>query len=375
VDILVLGGTAFVGRVLVQELLQAGHCVTCFNRGYTSQTLPIEPFQQKCKQFCDSETRQSKDLEHFSVSDKTENALSVTFIQGDRRKPPNALFQKHYDVVIDCSGYCHADVVPFCQNTQFAGRYIFLSSVAVYTPQALINESSALHNPDMRDLTELDRLGSCKVAAEQSLRATWGQKLTVLRCGMLDGAQDHAQQNTRALPFRDMLPQLCYWPLRVAHGGQIAVPQSSDQPFQLLDVRDLALFITGLLIQPSLPDCLNVIGEQLSLDAVFDALNPNETIPIPTVDLLEYGIQPFSGLPFWLPECSTRAPYYSLSNQRARDFGLKTHPIADTLKAVKAVAKDQNPYTYGGQITPEVEGDLILQASISASRVKQFFGV
>jgi hypothetical protein len=104
----------------------------------------------------------------------------------------------------------------------------------------------------------------------------------------------------------------------------------------------------------------------------------HETTTISSVKLLEMGIKPFSGLPFWIPECSTLSAYYSIPNTHALAAGLLTRPLSETLSAAADNAWPKDPYAWGGQINRFTEACLAAhardQASMSVSLANRLFG-
>ena len=109
-DLLVLGGTGFIGPHMVREALRRGHSVTLFNRGKTNNTL-----------FPDLET-----------------------IKGDRAGDLAGIQNREWDVVVDNSGY----MPQYVQNSARTlspniGHYLFISSVSAYASFAMpTNEDS-----------------------------------------------------------------------------------------------------------------------------------------------------------------------------------------------------------------------------------------
>lgn len=118
-SILFLGGTGFLGPVQVEYALARGHRVTLFNRGHCA----VELFGDRAE------------LLIGNRDSKIDQGL--TALQGGRR----------WDVVIDNSGYLprHVrDSVKLLKGR--AGRYVYVSTVAVYDPAsgASFDESSPL---------------------------------------------------------------------------------------------------------------------------------------------------------------------------------------------------------------------------------------
>jgi nucleoside-diphosphate-sugar epimerase len=105
---LIIGGTRFIGRHLVEEFLDAGYEITLFNRG--QHTNPFE-----------DDTRVS----HFS-GDRTSGA-SLT--DANDTVEPN--------VVVDCVAYFPGEVRMATNVFSDVDTYVFISSGAVYEPDAI----------------------------------------------------------------------------------------------------------------------------------------------------------------------------------------------------------------------------------------------
>ncbi|GAA1984126.1 NAD-dependent epimerase/dehydratase family protein [Catenulispora subtropica] len=204
--ILILGGTGFIGRAVVEDALAHGHDLTLFNRGRSDTTL----FPQ------------------------------VPRLVGDRDADDYAaLATGTWDAVVDCSGY-----VPRHVNGAMDAlgdrvhRYLFISTNAVYQRPGIGpggTEDTPLRAP-IRDTEELleETYGPLKVACEDDVRARFGARATIVRPGKVAGPHD---------------PQtgLTYWVRRAARGGRVALPGRPEQPVQLVDSRDLARLIVRLL--------------------------------------------------------------------------------------------------------------------------------
>src|SRR5713101_3424467 len=109
--ILVIGGTRFLGRHLVEAALERNHDVTLFNRGQMNADL----------------------------------FPSVTKLRGDRNNDLSALQDKTWDGVIDTCGYVPRVVSASSQTlARSTNLYVFISSISVYAEfnSSAINESS-----------------------------------------------------------------------------------------------------------------------------------------------------------------------------------------------------------------------------------------
>jgi 2'-hydroxyisoflavone reductase len=96
--LLVLDGTLFLGRHVVETALERGHEVTLFNRGRTNPSLFPE-------------------AEHLI---------------GDRDGALSTLAGRSWDAVVDPSGYVPRTVRSSAELLAETGHYTFVSSISVY---------------------------------------------------------------------------------------------------------------------------------------------------------------------------------------------------------------------------------------------------
>ena len=283
--LLVLGGTQFVGRAVVDAAVAAGHEVTLFNRGRTNPGL----------------------YPHLET------------VFGDRTEDLSALHGRRFDVVVDVAGY-HPDVVSRSAEAfaATAGRYVFVSTVDVYADQSVPPvEGAALRSPDEQ---ADDLYGPHKVACEQIVEAAYGDRSFIVRPGYIVGPHDPTDRFT-------------YWPQRVARGGRVLVPGRPDDPMQFVDARDLGAFIVAgaarlsgayNVVRPPQPmaEFLEVCREVAHSDASF--------LYVPGDRLLAAGVDPWEGIPMWIGE-----PGWEGANRvdaaKARAAGLVTRPVAETV--------------------------------------------
>jgi 2'-hydroxyisoflavone reductase len=202
-DILVLGGTGFIGPHLVRHAMSRGHKVTIFTRGRRDGDLPAE----------------------------------VTRLQGDRDGQLQSLEGKRWDVVIDDSGNKSEWVrLSTALLKDATGAYLFTSSTGVYYPylkRGLTESDSVLYEaPDPKDGSAT--FGVMKSVAEKITLDTFGNRGIVVRPTYIVGPGDTS----------DRFP---YWPQRLARGGEVLAPGKRDDPMQIIDVRDLAEFMIKLV--------------------------------------------------------------------------------------------------------------------------------
>ncbi|HXP53325.1 MAG TPA: NAD-dependent epimerase/dehydratase family protein [Streptosporangiaceae bacterium] len=216
--ILVLGGTSFVGRAIVDDALRCGHEVTLFSRGRTgSELFP-----------------------------------GVPRLTGDRDTGDYAALRDgRWDAVADVSGYVprHTGQAMDALGDR-VGRYLFISSHAVYQHAGVGPGSTedTPRRPAVRDTEELsgETYGPLKVACEDDVLARYGDRATIVRPGKVAGPHD-------------VQDGLTYWARRAARGGRVALPADPDQPIQVIDVRDLGRLVVQLLTDDR-PGAFHAVG-------------------------------------------------------------------------------------------------------------------
>jgi nucleoside-diphosphate-sugar epimerase len=322
VRILVLGGTAFAGRHLVELALARGHDVTLFHRGRTGAGL----------------------------------FPSVDRVAGSRSGPLDALAGRRFDAAIDTSGYLPADVARSAGLLAgTTGRYLFVSSRSVYAGHSEPGQSEDAPLAELPDGAPADTVtpesyGPLKAECERAVHAAFGERSLVLRPGLIVGPYDP----TGRFP---------YWPRRLADGGDVLAPAPPDQPVQLIDARDLALF--GLdLLERERAGTFDVVTPDgaLTLGRVLEACRAavgGDARPV-WVDpdfLLERGVEPWTEMPLWTP-WPDHAGFQRSDVSRALGAGLRTRPIADTaadtLRWIRA--EDPDP---GAALTRARERELL----------------
>lgn len=316
-NILLIGGTRFLGRHIVDALLLRRHAVTLFNRGIT-----------------DASPRPG-----------------VTQIHGDRNRDLGKLGDAEWDAVIDTSCY---DTATAQISTRFfddrTRRYLSVSTISVYNLAAagIITEDTPVL------LEPRGEYGPEKARCEAIVRSTFRHRATIVRPGLIVGPYDNTDRFT-------------YWPVRVAAGGQVAAPVSPEEPVQFIDARDVAGFTVRLLelndggtynvtaprghfnIGEVLDTCANVSGSE----AQFRWLD--ETY------LLERGVAPWMDLPLWVNAHSEVRSIVNADVRRAVARGLRIRPLAqtarDTLRWARDAGKRWGELRSG--LTPEREALLL----------------
>jgi 2'-hydroxyisoflavone reductase len=318
VKLLVLGGTAFLGRHVVDSALAQGHEVTIFTRGRTNPELYPE-------------------VEH---------------LVGDRDGALDALAGREWDGAVDTSGY-----VPriFRQSAELlrdaVGRYVFVSSISAYADVSNpIDESSPLaqlEDPASEDV-EGD-YGALKAACERVVDEVYGDRGASVRAGLIVGPYDPTDRFT-------------YWPRRLADGGDVLAPGDPDAPVQLIDARDLGAWLVllaehgpgGVFIGtgPAEPLTLGELLERAiaALDSEVRLVWTDEQ------RILDAGVQPWMELPLWVPG-DDYAGFMRADNSRALAAGLRFRPAEETVRDTLAWSREageQRP-----TLTREKERDIL----------------
>lgn len=299
-NVLVLGGTRFLGRHLVEALLARGHAVTLFHRG-----------------------RSGPDL--FPQAER---------LHGDRDGALQALRGRRWDAAVDTCGYVPRVVRQSVRLLARAVRhYVFVSSISVYPADLAPGADEQAPTLPLRDAASEDvarDYGALKAACEREVAAVFGPRALVVRPGLIVGPHDPTGRFT-------------YWPLRLARGGTVLAPGDPNLPVQLVDARDLAGWIVGC-VERGLGGVFNATGPERPLrfgaflEACAQAVGSDARFEWVAEDfLLARGVQPWTELPLWLPAPQTALARVAIG--RALAAGLALRPLEDTARDTLAWAR------------------------------------
>ena len=327
--LLLIGGSVFVGRHLLDAAIARGDQVSVFNRGQSPMEWPA-----------------SVDVRH-----------------GDRKEDFSALADGEWDAVIDCCGYLPLDVARMADGLHGrVGRYVFISSISVYADFAQPNdEDSALGRIDDTDTEVVDgrSYGPLKALCEEAATARFGRENTlVIRPGLIVGPHDPTERFT-------------YWPARIAraaHGEAVLAPGTPETPVQFIDVRDLA----GLVLHAIDTGChgpMNATSPPgaISIGALLQTCaDVAGTAPalrwVSAKDVERCGLAPWSDLPVWVPPVGDHAAMHRTSTARAQAAGLRTRELRDTVAATlawyRSLPSDRQAFTKAG-LSPAREAEAL----------------
>ena len=323
-DILILGGTGFIGPHLVRHAISRGHRVTTFTRGRRDGDLPP----------------------------------GVTRLVGDRNGQLTALQGKRWDAVIDDSATT-PDWVR--QSTALlkdsAGRYLFTSSTGAYypylTPKA--DESVAVHTVQVNASDADEAYGVQKAQCEEEVMRVFGNRGLVVRPTYIVGPGDTS----------DRFP---YWVPRLQRGGDVLAPGRRDDPVQWIDVRDLVAFYVKL-IEDQRTGIYNGVAASTTIpsrefyETARRIINPNaQYVFVDNYDLLDK--HKIVEVVPWVLLKGNNLHATSVASSKSAAAGLTARPLEETLRDTMAwwptvpEARRQRPRF---AITPELEATVLAE--------------
>lgn len=328
-NVLILGGTGFIGPHLVRRLVERGHKVTTFTRGRREADLPAS-------------------VERLTGDRDAKDAAGA--VQGNYE----SLKGKRWDAVFDDSA---TNPVWVKQSTALLKDatpiYLHVSSTGVFYPYRTteIDETTKVR----MSMTEeaADSFGVNKSNCEQIVRDVFPSGTIIIRPTYIVGPGDTSDRFT-------------YWPVRLARGGDVLAPGKNTDPSQFVDVRDLAAFMIKV-VEDKQANTYNVAGprERLTfarfIDEAKKTVGPDAKITwVDDYEFLKAQKLEFA-CPWGLPE-GNELGQMSISNKRAVAAGLTFRPIADTVKdtlawwnTLPADRKEKNRFV----LKPEREAEIL----------------
>jgi 2'-hydroxyisoflavone reductase len=310
--LLVLGGTRFLGRHLVDLAVERGNDVTVFTRG--------------------------KQPNHWPGR--------VTALEGNRDQAVSpglrAIETGTWDAVIDTCGYVPRVVRQSAEIlASRVGRYLFVSSISVFTDASRPGMTEkdpvgVLEDPNTEEIGKY--YGPLKAACERVVSGVYGYRALNVRPGLIVGPHDPTDR------FGYWVARFVQPALLGERAPEAVVPNPRSRPIQLIDARDLAAFMLELL-DKGLEGTHNATSPagQWTMGALIDALRDvgGAAAPKPRwVDeeiLIEKKVEPWTGLPLWIPlSFADEAGFMQIDCTKAERAGLRTRPLQDTIRDTAA---------------------------------------
>ena len=324
-NILILGGTGFIGPHEINYALSRGHKVAMFNRGKTAPEM-----------FPD-----------------------VKRLIGDRNGELDSLKGRDWDAVIDNSGFYprHARLSAELLKGH-VGKYMFVSSISAYG-EALTVEDDEFTAPyavmdDPMDESESPygpSYGARKALCEQEVTKVLGSDAINIRPGIITGTGDPTER-------------LRHWLARMQAGNEILVPGQEDLPVQYIDAADMCGWMVRLLEAGDGSGPFNAVGAEEPyrarplLEGLVEGLDSTSTLTwVPWEWIRENTDEPPRYGP-WYGEGPI--PFMQVNNDRAMKTGLTFRPIVDTAKDMVAnLEPDYVPKWGRGGFGAETEATLL----------------
>jgi 2'-hydroxyisoflavone reductase len=321
--ILIIGGTAFVGRHIAQAAADRGHDLTLFHRGKTGADL----FPQ------------------------------ATHLRGDRDEDLSALSGGSWDATIDVCGYFPRQVRSLADALGGrGGRYVYISSVSAYSPSVPpgYDESAPLAeigDPDATEITDAN-YGGLEVACELAGTKLFGPETTIIRPTFVIGPYDRSYRFT-------------WWVDRIARGGAVLAPGDPADPIQLIDARDQGNWIVSLL-ERSVTGTFHAVGSVPPfgfgdmLAAIASEVAPAGTrLTWVDSDFLKKAGVDGRALPLWGEGDASAANMMTANPAAAFAAGLTARPLRQTVADIRAADRTPGTGQPGVGLPAEREAELL----------------
>jgi len=329
-DLLVVGGTRFVGRHIVQAALSDGHHLTLLHRGGSGEPYP--------------------EAEHLHADRDGDVSVLRSLLAGRR-----------FDAAVDVCGYWPRQVRSLADALDGdGGQHLFVSSVSANAEPAGPggDETTPLLDVDAEDPDALEMsdgtYGRLKVACEAAA-AERHERLTIVRPSYVVGPYDPTDR-------------FCWWLDRIGRGGEVLAPGPPDAPMQLMDAIDMGQWVVRLLsdgVTGSYHACSTDPGWTFGqmLDEIVSAIGPGGT-ELRWVDggwLVEQGVDG-SALPLWSE--GTPELLMALDPAAARGTGLRARPFPETVLDTWRWMRGGGSFRSGPvELTDERAAELLRRAS------------
>lgn len=321
--VLILGGTVFLGRHIVEAALERGHEVTLFNRGQHNPEL-------------------------FPGVEK---------LRGNRDGDLDALAGRRWDAVIDTSGYLPRVVRQSAEAVKNStDLYVFISTISVYADEMTVGQDekaplATLEDESVEDVTG-ETYGGLKVLCERVVEEIYPDCSLIIRPGLIVGPDDPTDRYT-------------YWPARIARGGEVLVPGRRERAVQYIDVRDLSEW-TIHMVEKRKTGIYNATGpaEVQTMEEFVEACksaagSDAEFVWVPEDFLIQRDVGQWMELPLWISE-EEMPGFFAYDVSKAVGDGLTFRPAKDTARETIAWERTRPAdHEWRAGMKPEREQELL----------------
>jgi 2'-hydroxyisoflavone reductase len=294
-SLLLIGGTAFLGRAVAEEALRRDIRVTTFNRGRTGPDVP-----------------------------------GVEALHGDRDSAADLaqLAGRSFDGVIDTCGFVPRVVGASARLlADRAAHYVYVSSisaVASWPAEPALDGEEGRPCPSDAGPDDGD-YGVLKAGCERAVTEVFGGRSTIVRAGLILGPHEN-------------VGRLTWWLRRVGRGGEVLAPGDPRRAMQLVDARDIAAFMLDA-IERQIGGTFNVTGPTGNatmggwLADIVAATGSDARLTWVDDDLLvAHEVEPWTELPLWMPLGQDGDAVWTAETAAAEKAGLSCRPVTETVR-------------------------------------------